>query len=526
MPKDKFKVIRSEVVESDPNDPLKDLKEAASVLLDVAKVNSSEQLDKDLNRTAIIEIDGNIVWNSRDEDKKMEALLQAKRLGNSEAQKTEIEQRIAMLQRDGAKKRKTVTNAFKKLARSDQNEKTLFNLHQGVMASAWLMLNNHYCLNLPDGTKIKGMLGISDKLKELKMKRENEVFSYELTAPAYAILNVEDGSWWGIGLDGTAQMVDEPDGEALKAQGYKPICEISVVAKLDLSRMPHSKPISSFELEVQSQRAELRYTGPKKAPEVLQVENVDLSLQERLKRAFSSIKFKGKRKESEENITPLPKKSHTEDKKAKNQKTPFQFSLLKQQEKLANKFPEIIVGTLAVDDHCKGGIKIEIPAEDNNEFLNYFQNDDNEVESNLPVNPSYKAIAILFELNEKTFPLAMETCGNLDSLLKLYKASKYTNQKIEFSTADLTLLESSAEYQKFHKLDIANFRRYLQEEGELTTFIECFERKKNRSSIVDKRKSILFDTIAPAHHKERKKELKEEPNELSIASRKTPPKRK
>jgi hypothetical protein len=164
----------------------------------------------------------------------------------------------------------------------------------------------------------------------------------------------------------------------------------------------------------------------------------------------------------------------------------FTSSLHEAEKKLRRKYKKeiekenkITIKTLKNAKQQTGAMMVEI-AKNNEErdVVRHFQNEKHEAESNLSANPGFEAIAVLFELHDPFHSVEMDPCGHLESLMKIYKAAKFSGRDIKFAVTDLKLLESSNEYLTIKNFNIAQFSDYLRTKSELALFEKHFVRKE------------------------------------------------
>lgn len=125
------------------------------------------------------------------------------------------------------------------------------------------------------------------------------------------------------------------------------------------------------------------------------------------------------------------------------------------------------------------------------EVINHFQNTVFRAETTMNRDPSYKAIGILFDLNVQYPVLQMETSNDPVTLIKIYKAAKFTKRNIEFSPEDQLILGKLPEYGIIHELSKNDFVEYLKNKGEYETLADAFE-SKPRENLKENLKAKLI----------------------------------
>jgi hypothetical protein len=545
MPVDKFKISGTQSMESGKTDPLKDFKDTLSFLLEGNKVKNSQQLDKDLSRSAIIEINNKIVWDNDKEEAAKLSLL--RKLENAkEAEKEKIQQAIKVANKEREARKQAILKQYKAFEKANHqaiNGPALHNLHQGTMAGAWMLLNNNYRFD-----RKKGLIGIADDLKKIKMARNNNIFTYELTAPLYSMQDQKTGLWWGIDSKGNVVEVNDPSGAELKKQGYKTLGEIAAIAKMDLTDSPPKNPRASFEVIVKANVPQFEYVGPQKdiQMEVLQVESTKRgfveSIIENIKRLLSFIGSKEPKEPKGPKVSKkpkVPKEPQMPKRKIPNQaivgsppsqdlvqrqaaaekrlkesiqlqksisspvaapnssqvdeenvsfhgkktsESDFKSNLKKAEKKLEEKYKKdildkkIIMGKLPENEKRKYGIQMEIShvrgAE--KDILHYYQNSRQEAETTISRDPDYKSIAMVFELNAMSPVLKLDACHDPTSLIKVYKAAKYSGREVQFEESDMKILSRLPEYNLIKDLSQAKYNAFLKDRGELKEFTHHF----------------------------------------------------
>jgi len=406
------------------------------------------------------------------------------------------------------------------LVHAFQLREELAGLHQGRAADLILFANHNFHIQGTAGTFL-----LSDPMlsgHNVLYRKKGMLYSYESTIPIYCFL--KDGKIMAC-QHGKIIEIEEPliapHGAAVldwyKNQGYEPLIEVKGVFSVDLNNVPPKKPKASVLIEANISHPEIQYVGPETDKDNLVKISVPLRPIAALAQISSWVQklggvfVKGMSKlgglmaigkaaktdpvsafkiaAKELHSSPIGKQIKSSSlfsqgsewmSKAKHllargkamSEADFFVMLEKTQETLISRYAdEIAQGTIQIQEIVKEGKKaVQVlieQAEDSaqkgvKEVLEQYQNAKGEVESTVSPKPSYKAIAMMFEMNAQCFPLSMDPCGDVETLMKIFKAMKLADKKIMFAPSDTKILEKLPDYMEMKKLNAKALRNRLE----------------------------------------------------------------
>lgn len=178
--------------------------------------------------------------------------------------KSEELQKVSLKKREDAIKLYTKPKDNLNENENKDRERKLYScLQQGVSTAATLLTRKNYTLS---GKKLQQYFYAGLNIQEIRIDDE---FTYKVRQEAYAMEDA-NGNQWVINPRGTVEqrgIGNEMTAADLKQQGYKPIFTETTTATINLNDYPTKTPTATVRVEVESNCAEFKYTGPSKRTE-------------------------------------------------------------------------------------------------------------------------------------------------------------------------------------------------------------------------------------------------------------------
>lgn len=322
-------------------------------------------------------------------------------------------------------------------------------LHQGLGAQTMSFFQDNFGVKLSrKNTQTGSFLTVDqDNTVKLGMRRRGSCYHYHVELNPYWFM--QDGQFYML-RQGKLITVDSPivaPGEAgaqwYQQMGYEPFARTRATFELDLSSTPPEAIRPKMSIEVLP-HSKVKYQGPSKD---------------------NYVRIHQETGSSTRVLARVPQQYHQS----------FEYrKRLDTIEQELKRNPALEVQRFAYED--KKGVVVEVlKRSGESEFVEHTMKRSREVESRLSSSPSYEAIAVLFKVNTRCFPLHLEECGRVDELLKLYKAAKFCDVNVRFSPADEQRLSEHPEYKAIKDLSLHQFEEYLAQRQELKTFQACFQ---------------------------------------------------
>jgi len=321
-------------------------------------------------------------------------------------------------------------------------------LHQGLSAQVMSFFQDNFSVKISRKNAQCGSFLTIDQNNtvQLGLRRRGNSYHYHVELTPYWFMH--DSQFYML-RQGKLITVDSPvvapegaGAQWYQQMGYEPFVRTRATFELDLSSTPPEAIRPKVSIEVLP-HSKVKYQGPSEDP---------------------FVRIHQETRRSTRVLARVPEQYHQSLEYRKR------LDIIEQELK---RNPALEVQRFAYED--KKGVVVEVlKRSGESEFVEHTMKRSREVESRLPSSPSYEAIAVLFKVNARCFPLHLGECGRVDELMKVYKAAKFSDVNVRFSPADEQRLSEHSEYKAIKDLSLHQFEEHLAQRQELKTFQACF----------------------------------------------------